>query len=234
MGFAGAVTLVIATFADKRHDDRGFHALVALRAASGAGRAVAPFRSPTSSRRVFGLVVVAAGAATDPVKDGGNFLTLLTGHGVLLSTLAVMFVFANLGSVCTHCLYNGAVGWSHLTRSRMRRADADARNHRWHPRRRGGLELVPGLAEPARHPGAADRCRDSSQTSLSSAASRAPIPTAPFAGRPFAGWAAGAAAALLVHVGVPGPGEAITGMVFGGVAFAFLDRLATAPAVAPT
>lgn len=29
-------------------------------------------------------------------------------------------MFINLGSVCTHCLYNGAVGYSHLLNSKMR------------------------------------------------------------------------------------------------------------------
>ena len=48
-----------------------------------------------------------------PATDGGNFLPLLAdGAGPLLSALAIVFVFVNLGSVCSHCLYNGAVSWS--------------------------------------------------------------------------------------------------------------------------
>jgi cytosine permease len=54
-------------------------------------------------------------------RNGGNFLPVIaTGHGWLLSALALVFIVVNLGSVCTHCLYNGAVGWSHILRSRMR------------------------------------------------------------------------------------------------------------------
>jgi len=36
------------------------------------------------------------------------------------AALAVLFIFVNLGSVCTHCLYNGAVGWSRIVGSKMR------------------------------------------------------------------------------------------------------------------
>ena len=232
MGFAGAVTLVIATFADSgtmtadftRWSRSGRQAVLAALSAFPVANLVA---------QVFGLVVVAAGAATDPVKDGGNFLTLLTGHGVLLSTLAVMFVFANLGSVCTHCLYNGAVGWSHLTRSRMRRLTLMlgiiggilAVAGVW-SLFLGWLNLLGILVPPIGAVIVTDQL-------ILGGLARADSDSA-FRGPAFAGWAAGAAAALLVHVGVPGPGEAITGMVFGGVAFAFLDRLVAAPAVAST
>ena len=53
-------------------------------------------------------------------QNGGDFLPLLSGHGPVVSVLALIFVFVNLGSVCAHCLYNGAVGYSHLFGSRMR------------------------------------------------------------------------------------------------------------------
>ena len=65
-------------------------------------------------------MIVAAGTAIDPAHNGGDFMPLLTGYGVLLTALALIFVFINLGSVCAHCLYNGAVGYSHLLKSRMR------------------------------------------------------------------------------------------------------------------
>lgn len=47
-------------------------------------------------------------------------MTVLSGHGTLLTVLSVIFVFINLGSVATHCLYNGAVGWSHMSGKKMR------------------------------------------------------------------------------------------------------------------
>ena len=63
---------------------------------------------------LFGYV----GAAS----DGGSFLGLLTGLGPVLACVAVLFVFANLGSVAAHSLHNGAMGWSGIIPLRMRRA----------------------------------------------------------------------------------------------------------------
>ncbi|MDX8457572.1 purine-cytosine permease family protein [Mesorhizobium humile] len=37
-----------------------------------------------------------------------------------LSFLAFVFLYCNLGSVCAHCLYNSATGWSRIFGSRMR------------------------------------------------------------------------------------------------------------------
>ena len=37
-----------------------------------------------------------------------------------LSTLAFLFLYCNLGSVCSHCLYNAATGWSRILHSHMR------------------------------------------------------------------------------------------------------------------
>lgn len=119
LGFGAAVTLVVASFIDSgtmtgdftRWSRDGRSGFVASLAAFPFGNTVA---------LVIGGVVVALGAATDPGSDGGNFLSILIGHGGILVPLAVVFVFVNLGSVCAHCLYNGAVGWSQLTGRRMR------------------------------------------------------------------------------------------------------------------
>jgi cytosine permease len=37
-----------------------------------------------------------------------------------LSVLAFIFLYCNLGSVCAHCLYNAATGWSRILGSHMR------------------------------------------------------------------------------------------------------------------
>jgi len=37
-----------------------------------------------------------------------------------LSVLAFIFLYVNLGSVCSHCLYNSATGWSRILGSHMR------------------------------------------------------------------------------------------------------------------
>jgi cytosine permease len=39
---------------------------------------------------------------------------------VWLSILAFFFLYLNLGSVCSHCLYNSATGWSRILRNHMR------------------------------------------------------------------------------------------------------------------
>ncbi|MGO8918137.1 MAG: purine-cytosine permease family protein [Stellaceae bacterium] len=41
-------------------------------------------------------------------------------QAVWLSVLAFIFLYCNLGSVCSHCLYNSATGWSRIVRSHMR------------------------------------------------------------------------------------------------------------------
>lgn len=69
---------------------------------------------------LVGGVIVAAGASGDPTTVGGDFLPILANGGPVLAVVAVLFVFINLGSVCTHCLYNGAVGWSYITGGKMR------------------------------------------------------------------------------------------------------------------
>jgi cytosine permease len=120
MSFGAAVTLVIASFIDSgtmtadftRWSRNGREAFLAAASAFPVGNSIA---------LVIGGFVVALGGSADPATDGGNFLGLLVDHGGLLVPLAVAFVFINLGSVCAHCLYNGAVGWSQLSGGRMRR-----------------------------------------------------------------------------------------------------------------
>ncbi|WP_280421058.1 cytosine permease [Nocardia carnea] len=120
MSFGAAVTLVIASFIDSgtmtadftRWSRNGREAFLAAASAFPVGNSIA---------LVIGGLVVALGGSADPAADGGNFLGLLVDHGGLLVPLAVAFVFINLGSVCAHCLYNGAVGWSQLSGGRMRR-----------------------------------------------------------------------------------------------------------------
>lgn len=41
-------------------------------------------------------------------------------QAVWLSVLAFIFLYLNLGSVCAHCLYNAATGWSRILNSKMR------------------------------------------------------------------------------------------------------------------
>ncbi|CAN5357880.1 cytosine permease [soil metagenome] len=41
-------------------------------------------------------------------------------QAIWLSVLAFIFLYCNLGSVCAHCLYNSATGWSRILGSKMR------------------------------------------------------------------------------------------------------------------
>jgi cytosine permease len=119
MTFGGAVTIVIATFADSGTMTADFTRW----AKDGPSAVVAAFTAfPIANfvAQIFGVVIVCAGAAASPATDGGDFLPVLTSHGSVLTAIAVIFVFVNLGSVCTHCLYNGAIGWSRIVGSKMR------------------------------------------------------------------------------------------------------------------
>lgn len=119
MSMGTAVTMVVAGFADSgtmtadftRWSKNGRSAVIA---------AFSAFPIANTISYLFGVVIVAVGAAVDPLNNGGSFLPMLMNQGALLSTIVCLFVFINLGSVCTHCLYNGAVGFSHLFRSKMR------------------------------------------------------------------------------------------------------------------
>ncbi|MEK5324960.1 cytosine permease [Aeribacillus sp. FSL M8-0254] len=65
---------------------------------------------------LFGGIITAAS-----VENGNaDFFQYIAAKGGFLSTVAVLLLFLNLGSVCSHCLYNGAVGWSTLLNKKMR------------------------------------------------------------------------------------------------------------------
>ena len=222
MSLGIAMTMVIAGFADSgtmtsdftRWAKSGRHGLMA----SFSAFPVANFIS-----LMFGIVIVSAGAAVDPAKSGGDFMPLLKDHGGLMTLLSIAFVFVNLGSVCTHCIYNGAVGYSHIFRSKMRLltiilgivggilafAGIWGLFLEW-------LSLLGVVVPPIGAVIIADqlilgRMRQSHETSH-------------YRGTAFAAWAIGAIAAVIAHVWAPGVCEALVGMVVGGVAYLVVDR----------
>ena len=71
---------------------------------------------------LVGGIMTAALAVPNPQPFGldNMFGYLLAQDLPWLSTLAFVFLFCNLGSVCAHCLYNSAVGWSRIGNGRMR------------------------------------------------------------------------------------------------------------------
>lgn len=119
MTFGSAITLVIAGFADSGTMTGDFTRWAKDgRSAVYATLTAFPFAYMIGT--LFGVVIVCAGAAASPTRNGGDFLPVLTSNGNVLSAIALIFVFINLGSVCTHCLYNGAVGWSRMVHGKMR------------------------------------------------------------------------------------------------------------------
>jgi cytosine permease len=71
---------------------------------------------------IAGGVLTAAVASPNPQPFGldNMFGYLINVKSPLLSAIAIIFLFANLGSVCAHCLYNASVGWSRIAKSKMR------------------------------------------------------------------------------------------------------------------
>ncbi|WP_327087916.1 cytosine permease [Nonomuraea sp. NBC_01738] len=228
-----AISLIMATFADSgtmtadftRWSKNGKEAVIATATAFPVASLIA---------QITGGVVVAAGAIASAETVGGNFLPILTdNHGFLLSAIAAIFVFVNLGSVCSHCLYNGALSWSHLTGSKMRvmtlilgvigtvAALAGVWNHflDWlvilsvFVPPLGGV-LIADQVIMRRGPGAG--------TAVPSVR-----PTA------FVAWAIGAAAGGLVHWFAPGFSDAISGLVVALIAYVVIERLAPSREAVP-
>ncbi|ADO46357.1 cytosine permease [[Enterobacter] lignolyticus] len=119
MSFGAAVTLVFAGFADSGTMTADFTRW-AKNGREGFLSTIFAFPIGNFIAEMVGGIVVATGVIPNPASTGGDFMTVLSGHGTLLTVLSVIFVFINLGSVATHCLYNGAVGWSHMSGKKMR------------------------------------------------------------------------------------------------------------------
>lgn len=71
---------------------------------------------------LVGGVMTAALAVPNANPFGAdNMFGYMNGRQIgWLSALAFLFLYCNLGSVCAHCLYNSATGWSRILHTRMR------------------------------------------------------------------------------------------------------------------
>jgi cytosine permease len=71
---------------------------------------------------LVGGVMTAALAKPNANPFGAdNLFGYMNGKQIVwLSVLAFLFLYCNLGSVCSHCLYNAATGWSRVVRGHMR------------------------------------------------------------------------------------------------------------------
>ncbi|EZI31147.1 purine-cytosine permease family protein [Pantoea agglomerans] len=223
MSMGTAVTMVVAGFADSgtmtadftRWSKNGRSAVIA---------AFSAFPVANVISYLFGVVIVAVGAAVDPLTNGGNFLPMLMGHSAFLSVVACLFVFINLGSVCTHCLYNGAVGFSHLFSSKMRLwtlilgaiggvlALAGVWSYflEW-------LSLLGIVVPPFGAVMIVDlifMARISEQR-----------PAQRFRGNAFAAWAIGSLCAVIAHVAFPQFGEAVIGLVTAAISYSVISKM---------
>src|SRR5882757_8526705 len=227
-----AVTMTVAGFADSGTMTADFTRW-AKDGRSAVGASLTAFPVANFVSMAVGGLIVAAGAATDAATDGGDFLGILVGHGWLLSAIAVAFVFINLGSVCTHCLYNGAVGWSHITASKMRLltivlgvigviaavAGVWTLFADW-------LNILGVFVPPIGAVLIAD------QVLLRRRAAGRPIGT--FRPTAFAAWAVGALVAAVVHFTAPQYAEAVAGILAGGLAYLVIASVASRVAPEPT
>lgn len=223
MSMGTAVTMVVAGFADSgtmtadftRWSKNGRSAVIA---------AFSAFPVANVISYLFGVVIVAVGAAVDPLTNGGNFLPMLMGHSAFLSVVACLFVFINLGSVCTHCLYNGAVGFSHLFSSKMRLwtlilgaiggvlALAGVWSYflEW-------LSLLGIVVPPFGAVMIVDlifMARISEQR-----------PAQRIRGTAFAAWAIGSLCAVIAHVAFPQFGEAVIGLVTAAISYSVISKM---------
>jgi cytosine permease len=221
--FGVAVTMTIACFADSGTMTADFTRW-ARSGREGALAAFAAFPVAYFVAQLVGAFVVALGASAAADQTGGDFLHVLVGNGGILVVLGVVFVFVNLGSVCAHCLYNGAVGFGHITGKTMRQltivlgiigtiaAVAGIWSYfaTW-------LNILGVLVPPIGVIIILDQLVFASRRS--SAASG-------LYWKPFAAWAIGASVALGTHFYAPQLSDAIVAMVTGGIAFTALTLLA--------
>ncbi len=220
MTLGSAVTIVVATFADSGTMTADF-----TRWAKDGPKAVyaafTAFPVANMVAQLFGMVIVCAGAAASPATSGGDFLPVLTSHGSVLAAIALIFVFVNLGSVCTHCLYNGAVGWSRIAGSKMRILTIVLGVI-------GGIAAIAGvwslfldwlnLLGIFVPPIGAVMITDQLLIRHYSGVERVPN----FRPSAFVAWALGAAAAIVVHYMAPSYSEAVAGLIVGAASYYLL------------
>lgn len=121
MSMGVGLTVVIALFIDAGTVSADFNRW----AKDGTSSLVATFSAFPFANLVamlVGGVMTAALAVPDANPFGAdNMFGYLNGMQIgFVSVLAFLFLYINLGSVCAHCLYNAATGWSRIVGSNMR------------------------------------------------------------------------------------------------------------------
>lgn len=121
MSFGVALTIVITLFVDAGTVTADFNRWASDTKSSLIATFCAfPFANLLAM--LIGGIMTAALALPDPQPFGldNMFGYLIAQNKPWLSVVAFVFLFCNLGSVCAHCLYNSAVGWSRIGSGRMR------------------------------------------------------------------------------------------------------------------
>lgn len=121
MSLGAGLTIVIALFADAGTVGADFNRW----ARSPQGSLAATFSAFPFANLVamlFGGILTAAVASpkANPFGMDNMFGYLIHQNVGWVSVVAVIFLYANLGSVCSHCLYNASIGWSRILNTRMR------------------------------------------------------------------------------------------------------------------
>lgn len=121
MSMGVGLTVVIALFIDAGTVTADFNRW----AASPRDSLISTFSAFPFANLVAMLVggVMTAALATPDANPFGadNMFGYINGKQVVwLSVLAFIFLYCNLGSVCAHCLYNAATGWSRILGTKMR------------------------------------------------------------------------------------------------------------------
>jgi cytosine permease len=121
MSFGVALTIVITLFVDAATVTADFNRW-AIDTKSSLIATFWAFPFANLLAMLVGGVMTAAVALPNPQPFGlDNMFGYMIGqHKAWLSVIAFVFLFCNLGSVCAHCLYNSATGWSRIGRGRMR------------------------------------------------------------------------------------------------------------------
>lgn len=121
MSMGVGLTVVLALFIDAGTVTADFNRWAPSSAASlGATFSAFPFANLVAM--LVGGVTTAALAVPNANPFGvDNMFGYMNGKQLTwLSILAFIFLYANLGSVCSHCLYNAATGWSRILGTNMR------------------------------------------------------------------------------------------------------------------
>ena len=121
MSMGVGLTVVIALFIDAGTVSADFNRW----AKDGRASLIATFSAFPFANLIAMLVggIMTAALAVPNANPFGadNMFGYMNGKQMaFLSALAFVFLYLNLGSVCAHCLYNAATGWSRIFHTRMR------------------------------------------------------------------------------------------------------------------